>query len=165
MLSGPLIVGGLFYLLPTRNARRAAVLVAAALLIGTTRKASWGRIDFHGAYFDVHAPALPKGALVIVGPYEPMAYAIPFLRPDARFVSPHNNFLHFSQKNLLVQRLAGVITSHAGPIFTLDFHGQSGVEASLAHFGLRRDTASCLGITSRIDTSAMRLCRVERVGR
>jgi len=163
VLSGVLIVGALLYLLPTRTARRVAVVVVAALLIGTTRKASWGRLDFRGAYFDVHAPALPRDALVIVGPYEPMAYIIPFMRPDARFVSPHNNLLYFTQKNLLTERIAGLISAHRGPFFTLDHHDQQGVEASLAHYGLRRDIASCLGIRSTLDWNAMRLCRADRI--
>jgi hypothetical protein len=162
-LSGVLIVGALLYLLPTRSAQVVAALVVAALLVGTTRKGSWGRIDFRGAYFDVNVPALPRDSVVIVGPYEPMAYIIPFLRPDARFVSPHNNFLYYTQGNLLSKRIAQILATHRGPLFTLDHNGNAGVDESLAHYGLRRDLASCLGIRSNLDWNSMRLCRVERL--
>ena len=163
MLAGPLIVGCALYLVPGVNLRRVSIVVLAALLIGTTREASWGRLDFRGAYFDVAVPDVAPRSLVIVGPYEPMAYAIPFFRPDTRFVSPSNNFLHFSQSNLLVKQIRDVIDRHPGAIYTMDFWGQDSISASLEHYGLARDEKSCLPIRSYLDTSAMRLCRVHRL--
>ena len=165
MLSGALIVGGLLYLIPGKNARRAAIVIVAVLLIGTTRKASWGRLDFHGAYFDVEAPAIPANSLVIVGPYEPMAYAIAFFRPDARFVSPANNFLHFTQSNLLAKRVAEIVAAHTGPIYALDLQDRADVDLSLKHFGLARDVTKCLRVRSNLDMSMMRVCPVQRVKR
>ncbi len=163
MLAGPLIVGCALYLVPGRQPRRVAVVILAVLLIATTRAASWGRVDFRGAYFDVAVPDVAPRSLVIVGPYEPMAYAIPFFRPDARFVSPWNNLLHFTQTNLLSRRIREVIDRHPGAIYTLDFRGQDSVNAALTHYGLARDDGSCLPIRSNLDTSAMRICRVHRV--
>ena len=162
MLSGPLIVGCALYLVPGRNLRRVAIVILAILLIGTTRQASWGRLDFRGAYFDVSVPDVAPRSLVIVGAYEPLSYAIPFFRPDTRFVSPSNNFLHFSQDNLLARQVRDVIARHPGPIYTMDFRGQDRVKAALDHYGLARDLASCLPIRSYLDDSAMRLCRVHR---
>jgi hypothetical protein len=163
MLSGPLIVGGALYLLPGVNLRRAAIVALAILLVDTTRPASWGRLDFRGAYFDVAVPEVAPHSLVILGPYEPMAYAIPFFRPDTRFVSPWNNFLHFSQDNLLSRQIRGVVAGHTGAIYTMDFWGQDSVNAALASYGLARDEATCLPIRSYLDTSAMRICRARRV--
>jgi hypothetical protein len=91
-----------------------------------------------------------------------MAYAIPFFRPDTRFVSPSNNFLHFSQKNLLASEVRGVIATHPGAIYTLDLWGQGLVNGTLQAYGLARDENSCLPIRSYLDTSAMRICRVHR---
>jgi hypothetical protein len=98
-----------------------------------------------------------------VGPYQPMAYVIPFFRPDARFVSPSNNFLHFSQGNLLARQVREVIEKHPGPIYTMDFWGEDSIKGVLEAYGLVRDEKSCLPIRSYLDTSAMRICRVHRV--
>ena len=40
--------------------------------------------------------------------------AMAFLPPDARFVSPRNNFLDFTQANLLERRIADIIRLQAG---------------------------------------------------
>jgi hypothetical protein len=100
--------------------------------------------------------------LVILGPVEPMAYVIPFMARDARFVSPNNNFLHVNQGNLLQRRIGDIIARHAGPIYFLDFQTPEHVETALRHYGLARDTNSCQPIRSNLDDNAMRLCRVER---
>jgi hypothetical protein len=162
MLSGALIVGCALYLIPGKNPRRIAIVILAILILGTTRTASWGRVDFRGAYFDVAVPDVPPGSLVIMAPSEPMAYAIPFFRPDTRFVYPASNFLYYDQGNLLAKKAREIIAQHAGPIFTLDFWGRDEINAGLARWNLARDEKSCLPIRSNLDTSAMRLCRVSR---
>lgn len=162
LLSGALIVGCTLYLVPGRDTRRVMVVVAVALLIGTTRTASWGRLDFRGAYFDVSVPDVLPRSLVIMAPSEPMAYAIPFFRPDARFVYPWNNFLHYAQHNLLAQRVRDVIREHRGPIYSMDFRDRNELKELLDQYGLERDERSCLPIRSYLDDSAMRLCRVHR---
>ena len=162
MLSGPLIVGCMLYLVRGLNARRVSIALLAILLIGTTREASWGRLDFRGAYFDVGVPEVAPRSLVILGPYDPMSYAIPFFRPDTRFVSPWNNFLHFSQSNRLSRQIRDVVAAHPGAIYTLDLRGRDDVNAALQSYGLARDESTCLPIRSYLDFSMMRLCRVHR---
>ena len=162
MLSGPLIVGCVIYLVPGRNARRALLVVLVALLVGTTRTANWGRLDFRGAYFDVAVPDLAPRALVIMGFAEPMSYAIPFARPDARFVYPWNNFLQYDQHNLMAERARAVIGEHRGAIYSMAFENSGNLARLLGQYGLERDTRSCLPIRSYLDTSAIRLCRVYR---
>jgi hypothetical protein len=162
MLSGPLIVGCVLYLVPGRNARRALLVVLVAILVGTTRTASWGRLDFRGAYFDVAVPDLAPRALVIMGYAEPMSYAIPFARPDARFVYPWNNFLHYDQHNLMAERAREVIREHRGPIYSMAFENSGNLTTLLDQYGLERDERACLPIRSYLDTSAIRLCRVYR---
>lgn len=163
MLSGPLIVGCALYLVSGRKARRVAIAVLAILILGSTGKASWGRGEFGDAYFDVAVPDIAPNALVILGPREPMAYIIPFMRPDARFVSPQNNFLHLGQSNLLQRRIADIIARHDGPSYSLDYRNQREVDAVLRHYGLVRDMATCQPIRSNLDADAMRLCHVERL--
>ena len=165
MLSGPMIVACAIYLVPGRNARRMLVVALAILLIATTRPADWGRLAFGDKYLDVSVPQLPANSLVIVGPYQPMAYAIAFFRPDARFVSPENNLLHLEQRNRLEARAAEIIATHAGPIFALDFRDENRIEGVLRHFGLARDSNGCAPIRSNLDDNAMRVCRVERLRR
>jgi hypothetical protein len=162
MLSAPLIVGCVLYLVPGRNARRAVLVILVALLVGTTRTSSWGRLDFRGAYFDVAVPDLAPRSLVIMGFAEPMAYVIPFARPDARFVYPWNNFLRYDQPNLLAQRVREVIGGHRGPIYSMDIHNGGNLKELLDQYGLERDARSCLPVRSYLDWSAMRLCRVYR---
>jgi hypothetical protein len=162
MLSGPLIVGCAIYLVPGRNARRALLVVLVALLVGTTRTANWGRLDFRGAYFDVAVPDLAPRALVIMGYAEPMSYAIAFTRPDARFVYPWNNFLGYDQHNRLAERARDVIGGHRGPLYSMDVHNAANLKALLDQYGLERDERSCLPIRSYLDASAIRLCRVYR---
>ena len=165
MLSGALIVGCALYLAPGKNARRIAIVILVILIVGTTRHASWGRIDFRGTHFDVAVPDIAPNSLVIMGSSEPMAYIIAFLPPEARFVSPNNNFLDITQANLLERRIAGIIGQHPGPMYSLDYRDQDGVRPLLAHYGLARDMSSCRSIRSNLDFDMLRLCRVERLGR
>ncbi len=162
MLAGPLIVGGVMWLVRARIARVVAVVVLACLVVGTTRTANWGRLPFRGPYFNVVVPDIAAHALVIVGPFDPMSYVIPFVRADARFVSPHNNLLTVSQKNLLALRIADVIAHHDGPLYSLDIRGFDRMGETFEHFGLVRIASSCLPIRSYVDGDAMQVCRLER---
>ena len=162
MLSAPLIVGCVLYIVPGRTARRALVVILVALLVGTTRTANWGRLDFRGTYFDVAVPDLAPHSLVIMGYAEPMSYAIPFARPDARFVYPWNNFIQYDQHNLMAESARAVIDGHRGAIYSMAFENSGSLTKLLDQYRLERDERSCLPIRSYLDTSAMRLCRVYR---
>ena len=162
MISAPLIVGCVLYVVPGRNARRAVVVILLALLVGTTRTSSWGRLDFRGAYFDVAIPDLAPRSLVIMGFAEPMAYAIPFARPDARFVYPWNNFLDYNQHNLLAERAREVIREQRGPIYSVAIEHRAALANLLDAYGLERDARSCLPVRSYLDRDAIELCRVYR---
>lgn len=165
MLSGPLIVGCVLGIARARRARTFAVVAVAALVVATTRPGDWGRLPFRGAYFDVGMPDIAPRALVIMGPYDPMAYAIPLVRPDARFVSPHNNFLVYSQQNLLVKKIDGIIATHPGPIYSLDLKGLDRMQDILDHYGLQRETGTCVPVRSYLDFSLMQFCRLGRKAR
>ena len=162
MLAGPLIVGCIAALARAKAVRIVAVVAAAALIVGTTRPPDWGRLPFRGAYFDVGMPDIAPRSLVIMGPYDPMAYAIAFVRPDARFVSPYNNLLHYSQKNLLVREIDRLIATHPGPIYSMDLRGFDRMQDILAHYGLERDTGTCVPVRSYLDFSLMQFCRLRR---
>jgi hypothetical protein len=162
MLTGPLIVGCTLYLVPAAATRRRALAILAAAIIVSTHAGNWGRLEYPDRYFEVAVPELAPGALVIVSVRHPLAYVIPFSRPDARFVSPSNNFLHLGQDNLLTRRIAQLIATHAGPMYSLDFVDQEDTAAALDYYQLVLDPSSCQGIRSNLDSNAMRFCRVER---
>ena len=163
LLSGPLIIGCLLFLLQGRVLRYVAVGVLAVLLLGTTRPMSWGRIPFGHEYFEVKVPPLEPNALVIVGYSHPMSYVIPFFRPDARFVSPANNFLMPDQGNLLAKRAADLIRAHRGPIYLMEYRARVPQdEATLKHFGLAFDATPCEGIRSTFSDNFMQVCRLSR---
>lgn len=162
MLSGPLIVACALYVVPGSRTRRAVIVAFAIALVGTTRRADWGHLPFRGAYFDVSVPEILPHALVLVGPFDPMAYAIPFFRHDARFVSPQNNFLEVGQQNLLERRAAALLARHPGPLYCLDMRGFARTDPVLAHFGLVRDANSCLTVRSYLDDNSMQVCRLHR---
>ena len=165
LLSGPLIVGALVMICRTAAQRAAAIGVVTLALVTTTQPPDLGRLPFRGAYFDVAPPDIAPHSLVILGPYDPMSYAIEFLRADARFVSPNNNFLNYSQRNLLEQRIHALIASHEGPLYSLDLRAHDRLADILEHFGLERVRSTCLPIRSYLDDSAMQLCRLERMAK
>ena len=163
LLSGPLIVGCILYLARGRAVRYAAVAILAILLIGTTRVPDWGRIPFGHEYFDVKAPELPPGSLVILGYIHPYAYTIPFFRPDARFVSPANNLYTVGQDNLMARRIAEVIRAHPGPMFLMELKSRTAQDAqTLAHFGLGYADAPCLAIRSAMADNYEQVCPLRR---
>ena len=161
LVSGALIVACLGSLLRPPALRRAGVVVALALLLGTTRFIGWERVPFGERYFQVSVPGVAPGALVIVGHGHPMAYAIPFFPRDARFVSPVNNLLTLGQRNLLARRIEALAREHPGPLYLLEYRREPDLnEPTLARFALSR--ADCAVVKSDLDRDAMHLCRLER---
>ncbi len=164
VLSGPLIVGLLLYLLRGAALRRAATLGLALLLLGTTRPADWGHIAFGHDYFEGEPPALPARSLVILGCVHPYAYEIPFFRHDARFVSPANNFLMPGQSNLLARRIEETIRTHDGPLFLMEVRSRVAQDAAtLAHFRLAYAEAPCQPVRSPMSDNFVQVCRLRRL--
>jgi hypothetical protein len=163
LLSGPLIVGCLLYLARPARLRYAAIVVLAILLVGTTRPMNWGRIPFGERFLDVRVPELPPNSLVIMGFSHPLAYNIPFFRPDARFVSPASNFLMPGQRNLLARRIEDVIRAHTGPIYLMEYRARVGQDpATLAYFGLAFADEPCRPIRSPLSDNYVQVCAVAR---
>lgn len=164
LVSGALIVACVLYLVRRPPLRLAAVILLACLLVGTTRTGNWGRIAFGEAYFDVAPPELPPRSLVIVGYAHPLAYAIPFFRPDARFVSPANNLVMPGEKHRLARGIEAAIRAHDGPLFILQHrerHAQD--EATLRYFGLAAEDATCRPVPSEFSGNAMQVCGLRRI--
>jgi hypothetical protein len=165
-ISGALIVGCILYLTGRGRLRLALVLALAALLVGTTRHGSWGRIAFGTRYFDVAVPKVEANALVVLGYSHPLAYAAPFFPPDARFVSPANNFIHPGQRNRLARKADELIRGHAGPRYYLQYRELGPMDLRvLEQLGLALDTPRCQPVPSSLDDNHMQLCPLVRAGR
>ena len=159
LVSGALIVGCVLYVFQRGRIRVGVVIVLALLLVGTTRAGSWGRIPFGTTYFDVSAPAIPPGSLVILGYRHPFAYAAPFFPGGVRFVSPVNNFLDIGQKNGLAMAADKAIREHPGPRYYLAYKERTPHDArTLAYFALSLDEGGCMVVPSSMDENHMRLC-------
>lgn len=164
VLSGPLIVGGVVYLVRGMGWRHAVTALLVILLVATTRPADWGRIPFGRAYFENAAPDLPPDSLVILGYVQPYAYEIPFFRADARFVSPYNNFIRYGEGNLLSRKIAEVIRTHPGPLFIMELKARLPEDGNtLAHFGLKYAPEGCQPIRSPMADNFEQVCRLQRL--
>lgn len=165
LVSGALIVACVLYLVRRQPLRYAAVILLACLVVGTTRPGSWGRIAFGEGYFEVSAPQLPPRSLVIVGYMHPTAYLIPFLRGDARFVSPFNNFMAPGEKHELARRAEAAIRAHDGPVFLMQHRTRErGDEDLLRYFGLAAgEDAACLPVGAPMSANLVRLCPLRRI--
>jgi hypothetical protein len=161
LLSGGLIVGGIRFLARGRAIRYAAVAAITILLVGSTRPMSWGRIPFGPKYFEVTVPQVEPGALVIMGFVHPLSYLIPSFPPDARFVSPANNFLLPDQRNLLEKRAAETIRGHRGPIYLLAHRTLLDQDRWTAQrFAL--EIGECVPVAAPMSGNEARLCRMQR---
>jgi hypothetical protein len=125
----------------------------------------WGRGEFGDTYFDLRAPELAPASLVIVGYRHPMAYAIPFFRRDARFVSPANNFILPGQRNALARRAEELVRNHRGPLYLLEYKERNGHDVrTLQYFGLASNEAACIPVPSSFDANYLRVCPLVRAG-
>jgi hypothetical protein len=121
MLSGPFICGAVAFAFRKRAAAgMTALLILAALLVGTTRKMGWERVAFGAKYFEVTVPPVDEGALVVLSGNHPMAFTAPFFPAGTRFVSIQNNFIFLGQESGLARRAESMIRSHRGALYLLD---------------------------------------------
>ena len=136
------------------------LLAIAAVLTLTTRSESWGRRrwDQGGLELTVSPMGLQPGSLVLlVG--QPISYAIPSFREDARFALAILD--EFGPTPRWRERVADLVASHRGPFLLLSTFGHSPpeAEARAAELGLR--------LTGRCETAGrgplrLRLCELQR---
>ena len=161
LLTGALLL----YLLGRLFERRWLPIAAVAITLGALYKVQypdWSRVPYGRTYFEVSAPALPPNSLVMLVDDQPMAYVIPFLRIDARFVGANNNFNSPGRNNRLAHEVEHVIQTHPGPLFSLTFPAGSGSDV-VAALQLQRANEPCQSIVTNMETSPIELCRLERI--
>lgn len=162
MLTGALLVTMLQRMLRPGLAP-GVMLLLAVTLVATTRPASWWRVDFGPAWFAVIAPAVEPHALVLLTSAEPMAYVLPSLRADARFVGINNSINRPEFDTRLNESIKRTVREHRGPLYALSFPGATGDQA-LRSLGLVRNEDNCAKITTNMSTSPLALCRIARTG-
>jgi len=165
MLTGVLIVYLCWILFRNGLLRLGVVSVLSILIMFTASYPNWGRMKFGTKYFDVETPLLPKNPLVIISTLGSLAYLIPFMNADARFVRPESNFTSLTHENRMQKEIAEVIRTHQGPLFLLEYRAQERKigDNILSYYQLYRNEQSCAVIRSNIDQDNIQLCRLERV--
>lgn len=145
--------------LTTPRWKTAALVALALAVIATTRVPSWWRVPFGEDFVRVEAPPVAPGTLVLVVG-GPMAYVLPSLSPDARYVGIANNLVPLGADYPLHRTIRSQIDAHRGPLASLSI-AREDPGAALASYGLRR-TGPCATVRSNLSRQALELCAVER---
>ena len=161
MLTGALLVGLLLHLMRPGRALPAAFVLMLALTT-TTSAPDWWRLEFKDRWFDVRVPPVEKDALVLLTSDGPMSYVLPFFPADARFLGLQNNINDPERKNLLAKTIARTIKEHKGPLYSLTYPVNTGVDTLLAH-DLLRLTETCRDVVTNMRTSPIQLCLLFRI--
>ncbi|MFO1317744.1 MAG: hypothetical protein U1F58_19280 [Burkholderiales bacterium] len=160
-LTGAAIIALLMYLLRPGYALPAA-LVLAAVLVGSTRVPDWWHLEFKDRWFDVQVPPVEPDALVLLTSDGPMSYVLPYFPPDARFFGLQNSINDPKRETLMAATISRVIKEHKGPLYSLTYPANTGVDTLLAH-DLLRLTETCRDVVTNMRTSPIQLCRLFRI--
>lgn len=161
LVSGALLVGLLMFLLRPGYALPAAV-VLAAVLVGSTRPPDWWHLEFRDRWFEVEVPPVDANALVLLTSDGPMSYVLPYFPPDARFFGLQNSINDPKRDTLMATTIAKAIRDHKGPLYSLTYPSNTGVDTLLAH-DLLRLTETCKDVRTNMRTSPIQLCRLFRI--
>lgn len=163
MLSGVAIVLAIGRL-AQREAWPVLAALAAVLCIVTTIPQEWGHSAFKKRYLEVAAPTFQPDTLVVIVGGHPVAYFIPFVDPNVRWVSVLSNLLRPEQDNLLMRRARDLIQGHRGPLMVLQA-GASDADIAkvLASLSLVPGPGDCAPLYSNLAKEHYDLCPVERL--
>jgi hypothetical protein len=122
---------------PRRHFLRVALTMAVVLAL-TTRSESWGRRPWQESRLELPIPPAglqPNSLVLLVG--QPISYAIPSFREDARFILVTLD--EFGETTRWKQRIAELVARHRGPFLLLSTFGYSraAAEERAAELGLR----------------------------
>ena len=162
LLGSFLIVYGLWRLFPPVKWRSVVLACVCLGIAGYTDRPKWGRKRFGDSYFDVRAPALPKGSLVLMYGDKGLSYLLPFLGTEHRYVRLTSNLTGPSQKHGMARRIEKAIREHDGPIFVIRQTVEDGtLRGLLLFYGLAEaEPPRCLQLRSVVDND-IQLCAVK----
>ena len=141
--------------------RFAGALVITGLVIAKTLYPVTLRVPFGQHFFAVSSPELPSDALVLLVEDAPLAYVVPFMDVDARFVGARNNLNAPSGDHLLAKEISQVIEQHSGPLFSMQSSKGLGDDA-LSAYGLRKRSDQCAVIDTNMTMGPIKLCELTR---
>ena len=176
LLSGLLLLAALRMAAPADGVPRrwlAGVMAAVfVLLLGLSRYPGWGHVAYGEVAFDVRAPAVARGSLVLVVG-QPNAYVIPFLphAPDNRYIGL-SWFTQSARGFGLDARVGERIAAHRGAVHALLRDDAGDDLALLQRYLPGARLAGCAPVRSGLEqrrggkdaSGHLRICRVERPG-
>lgn len=167
--SGVLIVGAAAAWtrpLPRAALRTGWLLVLLGVFTVMITKYPWWERSKPAAHaVEVTLPAMPDGVMVIVLDPAALSYIAPELPPGARLIAANGNLVRPGVRGTLLPRIEAAVREHQGAIWgTEDLNNREGdADRTLQHLGLRR-TGECGPITSNIDSTPLKACRLEKAG-
>jgi len=152
VLSGVLLLVVLGRML--RSGREVGIVMAglAVAVVLWTRPTDWGHGSYEASWYGItHAEDPAARTLYVMVGGEPMAYVIPYLPENARFVRVGGT-IPFHPAQPMGLQVARVVYQHDGPVRSLTVATADHQRARLAEYGLQLDAASCRRFRSRLDT-------------
>lgn len=144
-----------------------------ALIVGTAKWPSWGKVPHGEMVVSAVVPTLPKGSMVMMSSLAPLAFIAPNFPPEIPVVSVINNFLNpfWGAETMLHRTAAKRLREHQGPLFGLVNRNQTHeiyymnvpIEEMLAALGLKIDFDDCKPIATKMPEIAPSLCSVRRI--
>ncbi len=160
LLSAPLLIGALAYVLRRRLVLPAAAVLTVFLMV-TTRYPDWGHQPYGAVWLDVQVPPVASPALVVTTTSSPVAFALPFFPHGTRFVAAWNNIVSPTGDYKLARHARDVIARHQGPIYSLGYPpGES--SDILASHDLSISEAGCSLVATNMPVSPLELCALDR---
>jgi hypothetical protein len=165
MLTGIVTVGAAVWLFDDARLRIAVAAALLGLAAVTTIYLDWGRRPYGERYIDVRVPPLPRGSIVLIATWEPVAFFIPYAEPTARYVGIENNYLELSQHNRLAEEVKRLMRT-PGPakfVLSVDALDAGKLNDLLKNFDLKLSALPCAPIETNLTGHALSLCRAEEL--
>ncbi len=137
----------------------AACAIGLVALVAVSSRPGWGRLRQYGAsVFDIHAPAVPDGATIILAD-KPIGFVAPFLRgKDIAFVG----IVEVPRTGLLRDEIRRRV-ANAAPALVLIDRPPASYAPLLRSFGRQIDPTACQPIGNAFDRS-LALCGTRPAG-
>ncbi len=142
---------------PKRLPFACAILLVA--IVAVSSRPGWGRLRHYGSLvFDIHAPAIPDGATIILAD-KPIGFVAPFLRGrDISFVG----LAEVPATGLLPDAIQRRVR-RAAPVLVLIDKPSAAYAALLRAYGTQIDPVTCQPIANEFDRG-LALCGTQPAG-
>lgn len=107
-------------------------------------------------------PPVEPNAIVLLTSDGPMGYTLPYFPQDTRFFGTNNSINDPQRDTLMEKTIVRALAAHQGPLYSLTYPKDTGVDALLAH-NLMRLTETCQDVITTMRTSPIQLCKLFRI--